>query len=124
MKPQIVTVVGSAGGISVSPAFIVDNLTSPTNIGIGLVVSGVHTVADIQHTFADWSSVNINSAVSAVAWSNNATLVSATQAGAINGAYDTAYNFPPTAIRLRVRALASASVGEAATATFIQSGPR
>lgn len=123
MKPKIFTVVGSAGGVTVSPAYVVDRFNNPINIGIGVVVSGNNTIADVQHTFADVTTLNINSAVSAVAWINNATLVSASQAGAPNGAYDTNYAFAPTAIRLRVRALASAGAGEAATIVINQAGP-
>lgn len=123
MRPKSFTVVGSAGGVSVSPAFVVDRFNNPTNIGIGVVVSGNNTIADVQHTFADVTSLNINSAVSAVAWINHATLVSATQSGAPNGAYDGNYAFAPTAIRLRVRALASAGTDEQAVFTINQAGP-
>lgn len=123
MKPKKFTVVGSTGGVTVSPAFVVDTFNNPCNIGIGVVVSGNNSIADVQHTFADVGSINVNASVSAVAWINNATLVSATQAGAANGAYDTNYAFGPTAIRLRVRALASAGAGEAATIVIQQAGP-
>lgn len=123
MRGKTFTVVGTAGGPTYSPVFVVDNYNNPTCIGIGVTVSGNTTVADIQHTFGDWSSTNLN-VVSAVPWINNATLVSATQANNINGTTDTNYAFPPTGIRMRVRALASAGAGERATVTFIQAGPR
>lgn len=125
MRVKRFTVVGSTGGATVSPAFIVDTYECPVNIGIGVVVSGNNTIADVQHTFADWTSVNINSAVSAVAWIDNATLTSASQAGQKNGAWDTNYSFAPTAIRLKVRAMVSAGGAgtEAATITFQQAGP-
>lgn len=122
MRPKSFTVTGSAGGPSFSPAWIVDQWNNPTCIGIGVVVSGPLAIADVQHTFADWGTINLNSAASAAAWLNNATLVSATAASQ-NGMSDTNYAFPPTAIRLRVRALASASVGERATITIQQAGP-
>ena len=123
MKSKTFTVVGSAGGATFSPAFIVDLYNSPTNIGVGVVVSGNTTVADVQHTFANPFQINLNSAVSGAAWINNATLVSATQANNPNGATDTNYIAPPTAIRLRVRPLASAGTGERATITINQAGP-
>lgn len=123
MRRKTFTVVGSTGGPSFSPAYPIDTYNNPTCIGIGVVVSGNNTIADVQDTFADWTSINLNAAVSANAWENNATLVSATQAGAINGAYSTNYAFPPAAIRLRVRTLTSAGAGEAATITIIQAGP-
>lgn len=122
MRAKVFTVVGSTGGPTYSPAYPIDTWNNPTNIGIGVTVSGNNTVADVQHTFGDPWSVNLN-VVSAVAWINNATLVSATAANNINGTTDTNYAFPPRAIRLRVRALASAGAGEAATITIQQAGP-
>lgn len=123
MRPKSFTVVGSAGGATVSPAFVVDKYNNPINIGIGVVVSGVHSIADVQHTFADVGEINVNSAVSAVAWIDNSTLVSATQAGQKNGAWDTNYAFAPSAIRVKIRAFSSASAGERVTMTVIQAGP-
>lgn len=124
MMSKTFRVVGSAGGPTFSPVFVVDNRSNPCNIGIGVVVSGLNTVADVQHTFANPFNQNLNIApgVSA-AWINNATLVSATQASNPNGATDTNYAFGPTAIRLRVRAMASAGTNEAATITLQQAGP-
>lgn len=123
MRAKTFTVVGSTGGPTYSPAYPVDTYNNPCNIGIGVTVSGNNTIADVQHTFSDpWaSSLNV---VSAGVWINNATLVSATQANNINGATDTNYAFPPRAIRLRVRALGSAGVGEQATIVIQQAGPR
>jgi hypothetical protein len=121
-RAKTFTVVGSAGGPSHSPAYPIDTYNNPCNIGIGVIVSGPLAVADVQHTFGDPWNTNLN-VVSAAVWINNSTLVSATQAGATNGAYDTNYAFPPRAIRLRVRALASASVGEQAIITIQQAGP-
>lgn len=122
MRPKVFTVVGSTGGPTYSPAYPIDISNNPTNIGIGVTVSGNNTIADVQHTFGNPWSTNLN-VVSAVAWINNATLVSATAANNINGTTDTNYAFPPQAIRLRVRALASAGAGEAATITIVQAGP-
>ena len=124
MKPKSFSVIGSAGGPTFSPVWVPNKYNNPANIGVGVVVSGAETVVDIQHTFADPWSINLNIApgVSA-AWSNNSTLVSATQASNPNGATDTNYAFYPNAIRMRVRALASAGAGNRATVTFIQGGP-
>lgn len=122
MRPKSFTVTGSAGGPTFSPAFPIDVQNNPTCIGIAVVVSGPLAIADVQHTFANPWSINLNT-VSAAAWINNATLVSATEANNPNGATDTNYAFPPTALRLRVRALASAGAGERATITIIQAGP-
>ena len=123
MRPKVFTVVGSVGGPTYSPAYPIDTYIVPTNIGIGVIVSGAETIADVQHTFGNPWSTNLNT-VSAVAWLNNSTLVSATAANNINGATDTNYAFPPQAIRLRVRALASAGTGNAATITIVQAGPK
>jgi len=122
MRAKVFTVVGSAGGPTYSPAYPVDTYPVPCNIGIGVVVSGAETIADVQHTFGDPWATNLN-VVSAVAWINNSTLVSATAQNNINGATDTNYAFPPRAIRLRVRALTSAGAGNAATITIQQAGP-
>ena len=122
MRPKTFTVIGSTGGPTFSPVYVTDKYNNPANIGVGVVVSGNNTIADVQHTFADASNQNLNALVSA-AWINNATLVSATQASNPNGATDTNYAFYPTAIRMRVRALASAGTGERATLSIIQAGP-
>ena len=123
MMSKTFRVVGSAGGPTFSPVFVVDNRSNPTNIGIGVVVSGLNTIADVQHTFGNPFAINLNANVSAVAWINNATLVSATQSSNPNGATDTNYAFGPTAIRLRVRAMVSAGANEAASITIQQAGP-
>lgn len=123
MRPKSFIVAGSAGGPTFSPVFIPDKYNNPANIGILVVVSGELTVVDIQHTGGDPWSINLNANVSAVVWENNATLVSATQANNPNGATSTNYAFYPNAIRMRVRALASAGTGNRATVTFIQAGP-
>jgi hypothetical protein len=124
MKPKSFRIVGSAGGPTFTPVWVPDKYNNPANIGIMVVVSGAEAVVDVQHTGADpWSqNLNIAPGVSA-AWENNATLVSATQAGQPNGAWSTNYAFYPNAIRGRIRALASAGTGNAMTVTFIQAGP-
>lgn len=110
MRPFTVTVQASAGGATVSPAYVVCNYSTPCNIGIGVITSGA--TYDVQHTFADPFTINLNSSVSAANWLNNDVLVSAL----VND--DTNYAFAPTAIRLRVRA----GTGEA-TMTLVQAGP-
>lgn len=111
MKPFVTTTVqATAGGFTVSQAYVVDHWKSPCNIGIGVVTSGA--VYTVQHTFADPFAINLNASVSAVPWFNNSTLVSA----ASNS--DTNYIVPPTAIRLRL----NAGTGEAYM-TVIQAGP-
>jgi hypothetical protein len=122
-RPKVFTVVGSTGGPTYSPVYPIDTYNNPTSIGIGVTVSGAETIADVQHTFGDPWSTNLTANVSAVAWINNATLVSATAQNNINGTTDTNYAFPPRAIRMRVRALTSAGAGNAATITIQQAGP-
>lgn len=122
-RSKTYTVAGSTGGPTYSPAYPIDTYNNPCNIGIGVVVSGNDAVADVQHTFSDPWSINLTANVSAGVWINNATLTSATAQNNINGATDTNYAFPPRAIRLRVRALASAGVEEKATITIQQAGP-
>lgn len=123
MRAKVFTVVGSTGGPTYSNVYPTDTYENPCNIGIGVTVSGAESIADVQHTFSDPWSINLTANVSAGVWINNSTLVSATQAGQPNGAYDTNYAYPPRAIRLRVRALASAGAGNAVTITIQQSGP-
>ena len=123
MRAKTFTVAASAGGPSHSPAWIVDTWSNPISIGIGVVVSGPLAIADVQHTFADPFEINLNAAASANAWTNNATLVSAT-AALQNGSVDTNYAFAPRAIRLRMRATASADAAtNRATITILQAGP-
>lgn len=122
MRPKVFSVVGSAGGVSHSPVYVVDHYNDPTSIGLAVTVSGVHTIADVQHTFADPGENNLNAAVSAHAWVNHDTLVSANAANQ-NGTMVSNYAHPPRAIRLRVRAFSSASAGERATLTIVPAGP-
>lgn len=124
MRAKSFLVTGSAGGPTYSPAYVIDTYANPTCIGIGVTVSGNDTVVDVQHTFTDpFAGTDITANVSAAVWINNATLTSATQAGAANGAWDTNYAFPCRAIRMRIRALASAGTQDRATITFQQTSP-
>ena len=122
MRPKVFSVVGSAGGPSHSPAYVVDTYNLPCDIGLGVTVSGVHSIADVQHTFADPFATDLNAAVSAAAWINHSVLTSCNATNQ-NGSIDSNYAHPPRAIRLRVRAFASASVGERVTLTIQQAGP-
>lgn len=123
MRPKVFTVVGSTGGVTVSPAYVVDTYNLPCDIGLAVTVSGNNTIADVQHTFADPFAVNLNSAVSGVAaWVNHDTLVSCNSTNQ-DGTLASNYAHPPRAIRLRVRAFGSAGAGERATLTIQQAGP-
>lgn len=120
MRAKSFTIVASAGGTTYSPAFPIDTYNNPTNIGIGvqLIYGTGSAVYDVQHTFSDPFSINLNAnpAANTAAtgiWSNNSTLTSATATG------DTNYAFPPRAIRFALRAAASASI----TGTIQQAGP-
>lgn len=119
MRAKQYTVIASAGGTTYSPAYPIDTWNNPTTIGIGCrLIYGVNSaVYDVQHTFSDpWAiNLNLNPVANTSAtgiWENNATLTSATATG------DTNYAFPPRAIRLAVRAAASARV----TMTIQQAG--
>ena len=108
------TVIGSAGGFTYSRAFVVDNYSNPCNIAVGvnLDYGASSAIYSVQHTFDDPFTVNLsNPAIGN--WLDNDTLVSA------NASNDTNYAFPPTAIRLKFYAAASAQ----ATMTVIQAGP-
>lgn len=120
MRAKTFTVVASAGGTTYSPAYPIDTFNNPTGIGIGVyILYGVGSaVYDVQHTFTDPWSVNLNanptgSTSTTGIWLNNTTLASATQNG------DTNYAFPPRAIRFALRAAASASI----QGTIQQTGP-
>lgn len=112
MRPKSFTVTASAGGTTYSPAYIIGNYNNPTCVGIGVIVTG-SALYDVQHTFADPFTINLNSSPTAATWLNNETLASASTSD------DTNYAFPPTAVRLGLRAAASAT----AVMTIIQAGP-
>jgi hypothetical protein len=120
VRPKNFTVVASAGGTTYSPAYPIDTYINPCNIGIGVtVLYGVGSaVYDVQHTFSDPWSINLNASPATNTeatgvWINNSTLTSATATG------DTNYAFPPRAIRFALRAAASASI----TGHIQQAGP-
>lgn len=122
MRPKVFSVTGSTGGVSHSPAYVVDTYNETCSIGLAVTVSGNVSIADVQHTFADPFANNLNASVSGNAWVNHDTLVSCNAANQ-NGTLVSNYAHPPRAIRLRVRALASAGAGERATLTIQQTGP-
>lgn len=123
MRPCTMTVVASANGNSFSPAYPIDVYNDPTNIGVGVdIVYGVGSAGySVQHTFDDWTTINLNSPESTATtttagavWHNNATLANQTTNG------DTNYAFPPRALRLLVSAAASAAV----RMVIVQAGPK
>lgn len=122
MRPKVFQVTGSTGGPSHSPAYPVDTFGNPFSVGLAVTVSGNVSIADVQHTFADPYSTNLNAAVSAAAWVNHDTLTSCISTPQ-NATSVSNYAHPPRAIRLRVRALASAGTGERVTLTIQQAGP-
>ncbi len=108
------TVTSSAGGFTYGRAFVVDNYSVPCNIAVGVNLNygAAQSIYSVQHTFDDPFTLNLsNPAVGN--WLDNDTLVSASTSN------DTNYAFPPTAIRLKLYAAASAQ----ATMTVIQAGP-
>lgn len=111
MRSKTFTVTASAGGVTYSPAFTVDTYGNPCNIGIGVVVTG-SALYDVQHTFSDPWSTNLSISSNGT-WLNNEILTSAATSD------DTNYAFPPRAIRLAMRAAASAT----GTITIQQAGP-
>lgn len=111
MRPKAFVVNATAGGVTYSPVFVVDSFNTPCNIGIGVIVSG-SVVYDIQHSFVDPRTTNLNTS-GTTGWFNNDVLTSATVSD------DTNYAFPPAAIRLALRA----GTGQA-TVTIIQAGPQ
>lgn len=111
MRAKTFIVNATAGGVTYSPAYPVDTYNNPCNIGIGVIASG-SVVYDVQHTFSDPWSINLNGPPVAGSWLNNATLTSATASG------DTNYAFPPRAIRFVLRA----GTGQI-TGTIQQAGP-
>lgn len=120
MRAKSFTVVASAGGTTYSPAYPIDTYENPCNIGIGvmLLYGTGSAIYDVQHTFSDPWTINLNAnptenTAATGVWANNSVLSSATATG------DTNYAFPPRAIRFALRAAASASI----TGVIQQSGP-
>lgn len=112
MRQKNFTVTASAGGTTYSRAYPIDTYNNPCNIGIGVVVTG-SALYDVQHTFTDPFVIDLNSSAAAGTWLNNSTLSSASTNS------DTNYAFPPRAIRLGLRAAASAT----AVISIVQAGP-
>lgn len=118
MKSYLVT--ASAGGTTYSPAYPIDTYGNPTSIGIGvdIVYGTTSALYDVQHTFDDPGVINLNTSptgnsITTGIWHNNSALTSASTNG------DTNYAFPPRAIRLALRAAASAQC----RINIIQAGP-
>jgi hypothetical protein len=107
-------VVASAGGFTYSRAFVVDTYSNPCDIAIGVSLDfgATSAIYSVQHTFDDPFTINLSNPAIGT-WRDNSVLTSAMVAG------DTNYAFPPTAIRLKLYAAASAQ----ATMTVIQAGP-
>lgn len=108
------TVVASAGGNTFGSVYVVDTWSNPCNIGIGVKIDfgATSAIYSVQHTFDDPFTIDLNNRALGM-WLDNDSLVSA------NTSNDTNYAFPPTAIRLKLYAAASAQ----ATMTVIQAGP-
>lgn len=111
MRAKQFLLTASAGGSTYSPAYPIDTYDNPCNIGIGVTVVYGTTSAlyDVQHTFSDPWSINLNASpgtntIATGVWLNNSTLSSASTTG------DTNYAFPPRAIRFVLRAAASAQI--------------
>ncbi len=109
MYPKLFTVNATAGGNSVSPAYVVDTYNNPTTIALIVDVSG-SVGYTVQDTAVDPRTTNLNTA--SVSWQNHQYLVNQTTASAGN------YAFPPAAIRI----LVSAGTGQV-TFTIIAAGP-
>lgn len=120
MRRKSFTVTASAGGTTYSPAYPVDTYNNPTDIGVivDVIYGATSAIYDVQHTASDPWSINLNSSpgantAAAGIWQNNSTLTSASTSNSTN------YLAPPAAIRLALRAAASAQ----AIITIIQAGP-
>lgn len=116
MRPKTITVTGSTGGPTCG-VYVIDTHLNPTQLGMMVAVSGNVGVADVQFTYADPGLINI-APVSAVNWFNSVA-VSATSA---DSPVADVITTPITAVRVRLRALASAGTGERATLTIVQAG--
>lgn len=97
MRPVRVT----TSGVSTSDVVPIDQYLSPTNIGLGVTVTGVATYT-VEHTFDDVFDEAFNPATAT--WFPHPTL-----AGLLVNA-DGNYAFPPTACRLNQTAGAGSAV--------------
>jgi len=98
----------STSGISVSPVIPIDQYLNPTNIGLGVDITGVATVT-VEHTFDDVFAEDFNPATAV--WFPHPTLAGI----AVDS--DGNYAFPPAGIRLN-QTLGAGS----ATLNVIQAG--
>jgi hypothetical protein len=97
MRPVRVT----TSGISTSPVVPIDQYLNPTNIGLGVDVTGVATYT-VEHTFDDVFAETFNPATAV--WFPHPTL-----AGLLVDA-DGNYAFPPTGVRLNQTAGAGSAI--------------
>lgn len=108
------TVVASAGGFTYGKVYVVDTYANPANIAVAVNIDygNGQAIYSVQHTLSDPTITNLNVATNGV-WLDNDILASASTSN------DTNYFVPPTAIRLKLYATASAQ----ATMKVIQAGP-
>lgn len=123
MRMKAFTVTASAGGNTYSPAYPIDIISNPTDIGVAVDVVYGQTSAGftVQHTFDDPFTINLNNpqstavtTTSGAVWQNNTTIVNSSANITSN------YIAPPRALRL----LVSAAVSAAFRFTIVQAGPR
>ena len=105
MRPIRVSLTGSP---EVSTPIVIDQYLGPTNIALGVQVSGTITYT-VQHTYDDPFAVGFNPATAV--WFNHSTLSAQTTNAESN------YAYPPRAVRLTT----TAGTGTA-TLTLVQSG--
>lgn len=91
----------STDGISTSEVMPVDQYLNPTNIGLGITVTGVVDL-DVEHTFDDVFDENFNPATAT--WFQHPTL------NGVTADDDGNYAFPPTGIRLNQTAGAGSAI--------------
>lgn len=105
MRPVTVVADGTTPNSAVVP---IDQYIAPTNIAMGVVVSGTVTF-QVQHTYDDPFAEDFDPATAV--WFNHPTLTGSANA-------DSNYAFPPRAVRIT----RTAGTGSA-TMTLVQSGP-
>jgi hypothetical protein len=98
MRP--VRVVVSAVGVS--PVIPIDQYSSTTNIGLGIIVTTGPAVYTVQHTFDDVFAVTFDPLTAN--WFDHPTLINQT----VNR--DSNYAAPPRGVRLNVTTLAAGNV--------------
>ena len=97
MRPVRVT----TDGVSVSPPIPIDQYLNPTNIGLGVVISGAVTYT-VEHTFDDVFDPAFNPATAT--WFPHPTLA------ALIVSADGNLAFPPSAVRLNQTAGAGSAI--------------